>query len=96
MRTTMKKLILAFLLLSAALLAAGSAYAAPLYFPHVATSMPWQTEIAIINTGDQSVTGTLKAFSDGGAARRYQGGHPFRPRPETDRPLPMNLRTTQT
>ena len=38
----------------------------PLYFPHVDTSLPWQTEIAIINTGDQTVTGTLKAFSDDG------------------------------
>jgi hypothetical protein len=37
-----------------------------LYFPHVETSLPWQTEIAIINTGDQSVTGTLKALSDEG------------------------------
>jgi hypothetical protein len=61
-----KKLILASLLLSTALLAAGSAYAAPLYFPHVATSTPWQTEIAVINTGDQTVTGTLRGFSDDG------------------------------
>ena len=38
----------------------------PLYFPHVDTSLPWQTEIAIINTSNQSVTGTLKAFSDDG------------------------------
>ncbi|MBN2437434.1 MAG: hypothetical protein JXL20_02420, partial [Deltaproteobacteria bacterium] len=38
----------------------------PLYFPHIATSAPWQTEIAIINTGDQSVTGTLKAYSNAG------------------------------
>ena len=38
----------------------------PLYFPHVDTSLPWQTEIAIINTGDQTVNGTLKAFSDDG------------------------------
>ncbi len=66
MRTTMKKLILASLLLSTALLAAGSAYAAPLYFPHVDTSFPWQTEIAIINTSDQTVTGTLRALSDEG------------------------------
>ena len=35
-------------------LAAGSANAAPLYFPHIATSIPWQTEIAIINTSDQT------------------------------------------
>jgi formylglycine-generating enzyme required for sulfatase activity len=66
MRTTMKKLILAFLLLSAALPAAGSAFAAPLYFPHITTIDGWQTEIAIVNTSDQSVTGTLKAYSDGG------------------------------
>jgi hypothetical protein len=38
----------------------------PLYFPHVDTSLPWQTEIAIINTGDQTVTGTLKALNDKG------------------------------
>jgi len=63
----MKKLILASLLLSTVLLAAGSAYAAPLYFPHVATSIPWQTEIAIINTSpDQTVTGTLRGLSDEG------------------------------
>ncbi len=62
----MKKLILASLLFSTALLAAGSAYAAPLYFPHVATSIPWQTEIAIINTSDQTVIGTLIALSDEG------------------------------
>ena len=37
-----------------------------LYFPHVDTSLPWQTEIAIINTSDQSVTGTLRALSDEG------------------------------
>ena len=63
----MKKLILASLLLSTVLLAAGSAYAAALYFPHVATSIPWQTEIAIINTSsDQTVTGTLMGLSDEG------------------------------
>jgi len=66
MRMTMKKLILASLLLSTALLAAGSAYAAPLYFPHVATNFPWQTEIAIINTSANQVTGTLRGLSDGG------------------------------
>jgi hypothetical protein len=38
-----------------------------LYFPHVDTSLPWQTEIAIINTSpDQSVTGTLRGFSNEG------------------------------
>ncbi|MCX5824442.1 MAG: hypothetical protein NTY86_13290, partial [Deltaproteobacteria bacterium] len=40
--------------------------AAPLYFPHVATSIPWQTEIAIINTSDQTVTGTLRGISNAG------------------------------
>ncbi len=66
MRPTMKKLLLASLLLSAVLLAAGSVYAVPLYFPHVATNLPWQTEIAVINTSDQPVTGTLRALSDDG------------------------------
>jgi photosystem II stability/assembly factor-like uncharacterized protein len=67
MRTDMKRLILVSLLLSTTLLTAGSAYAAPLYFPHIATSIPWQTEIAIINTSpDQGITGTLRAFSDEG------------------------------
>ncbi|MCX5823463.1 MAG: trypsin-like peptidase domain-containing protein, partial [Deltaproteobacteria bacterium] len=38
-----------------------------LYFPHVATNFPWQTEIAIINTSpDQTVTGTLRGLSDEG------------------------------
>ncbi len=38
-----------------------------LYFPHVATSIPWQTEIAIINTSsDQTVTGTLRGLSNEG------------------------------
>ncbi len=38
-----------------------------LYFPHVDTSLPWQTEIAIINTSaDQGVTGTLRALSNDG------------------------------
>jgi tripartite motif-containing protein 71 len=41
-------------------------FAPPLYFPHIATSTPWQTEIGIINTGDQAVTGTLSGFSDKG------------------------------
>ncbi len=66
MRTTMKKLIIAFLLLSAALPAAGSAYAAPLYFPHIATIDGWQTEIAIVNTGSQTISGALKAYSNTG------------------------------
>ena len=66
MRTNMKRLILVSLLFSTTLPAAGSAYAAPLYFPHIATSIPWQTEIAIINTGNQTVTGTLRGLSDEG------------------------------
>ena len=37
-----------------------------LYFPHIDTGLPWQTEIAVINTGDQTVTGTLMALSDDG------------------------------
>lgn len=40
---------------------------AALYFPHVAANLPWQTEIALINTSaSQTVTGTLEAFSDAG------------------------------
>ena len=36
-----------------------------LYFPHVAASNLWQTEIAIINTSpNQTVTGTLRALSN--------------------------------
>jgi Raf kinase inhibitor-like YbhB/YbcL family protein len=38
----------------------------PLYFPHVDTSLPWQTEIAVINTGDQAITGTLRGMSNDG------------------------------
>ncbi len=37
-----------------------------LYFPHVDTSLPWQTEIAVINTSDQTVTGTLRGMSNVG------------------------------
>ena len=37
-----------------------------LYFPHIATSIPWQTEIAIINTSDQPVTGALRGMSEEG------------------------------
>jgi hypothetical protein len=38
-----------------------------LYFPHVDTNSPWETEIAIINTSaDQSVGGTLRAYSNAG------------------------------
>ncbi len=44
-----------------------------LYFPHVDTSLPWQTEIAIINTSDQTVTGTLRALSDEGQLVETRG-----------------------
>lgn len=68
MRTIMmKQLIRASLLFYTILMAVGAANAAPLYFPHIATIDSWQTEIAMINTSsDQSVTGTLKAYSDVG------------------------------
>ncbi len=66
MRTTLKLLILSSLLLCTALLAIGPACAAPLYFPHVDTSLPWQTEIAIVNMGDQPVAGTMKGLNDAG------------------------------
>ena len=57
-----------------------------LYFPHVETNFPWQTEIAVINTSPtQSVTGTLKAFNDDGQLIETQGSHTSYPRPETDR-----------
>lgn len=40
-----------------------------LYFPHIATDDFWQTEIAIINiSSDESVTGTLKAYSNAGGS----------------------------
>jgi tripartite motif-containing protein 71 len=37
-----------------------------LYFPHIDANLPWQTEIAIINTGDQAANGMLRAFNDEG------------------------------
>jgi hypothetical protein len=40
--------------------------AAALYFPHVDTRLPWQTEIAVINTSDQTVAGTLMGISNDG------------------------------
>lgn len=48
--------------------APGTATAAgnSLYFPHVDTNLPWQTEVAIINTSDQTVTSTLRALSNAG------------------------------
>jgi hypothetical protein len=38
----------------------------PLYFPHIDTNLPWQTEIALINTSNQTVTGTLRGLSNAG------------------------------
>ena len=62
-----KKYVFLSVLISTVLFAVGSAYAAPLYFPHVDTTYGWQTEIAIINTSTgQSVTGTLRALSNTG------------------------------
>ncbi len=67
MRISMKPLIVVFLSISAITSATGPAYAAPLYFPHIATTDSWQTEIAVINTSqDQSVSGILRAFDDDG------------------------------
>jgi hypothetical protein len=37
-----------------------------LHFPHIDTNLPWQTEIAVINTGDQTVSGTLVGVSNTG------------------------------
>jgi hypothetical protein len=46
---------------------APSSQGTSLYFPHVDTNSPWETEIAIINTStDQSVGGTLRAYSNAG------------------------------
>ncbi len=42
-------------------------YNAALYFPHVDTNFPWQTEIAVINTGsEQAISGTLRALNNEG------------------------------
>ncbi len=38
-----------------------------LFFPHVSTKSPWETEICIINTNaDQNMLGTLRAYTDSG------------------------------
>lgn len=37
-----------------------------LYFPHISTRSPWQTEITLINTANQSASGTLQGFSNSG------------------------------
>ncbi len=39
-----------------------------LYFPHIASSGPWETEIALINTGEIAIQGQLRTFgAEGGA-----------------------------
>ncbi|MEW6078162.1 MAG: hypothetical protein AB1724_10145 [Thermodesulfobacteriota bacterium] len=46
---------------------ADPANAVSVYFPHVTTRSPWQTEIALINTSSiETVTGILKGFNDNG------------------------------
>jgi tripartite motif-containing protein 71 len=37
-----------------------------LVFPHVDTSPPWQTEVAVINAGDEIFTGTLRGLNNKG------------------------------
>jgi hypothetical protein len=37
-----------------------------LYFPHVASDRTWETEIAIINTGEESLNGVLRAYASDG------------------------------
>jgi hypothetical protein len=45
---------------------AATSYAS-LYFPHVATVNPWQTEICVINlSSSETVQGTLESYSDSG------------------------------
>ncbi len=45
-----------------------------LYFPHVASqqavssSNPWKTEVCVINTGDQALSGILRSYRDNGQA----------------------------
>ena len=46
-----------------------------LYFPHVDTNLPWRTEIAVINTSPtQTVTGTLRGYSNAGGLVETIGG----------------------
>ena len=69
MRMVMKKLFFTCFLFCISLVTAGMGYSASLYFPHIVTSTPWQTEIALINTSDQTITGTLRGVSDSGEVR---------------------------
>lgn len=67
MRIRIKPVMIVSLLLFVTLPSPRSIYAAPLYFPHVVTSIPWQTEIAVINTSpDQLASGILRAFGNDG------------------------------
>jgi membrane dipeptidase len=61
----MKKVLLVAGLIFSFIIA-GPSYAVPLYFPHVDTTTGWQTEIAIINASDQTVSGTLRGLSNAG------------------------------
>ncbi len=47
--------------------------ASGIYFPHVASHSGWETEIALINTGETAVSGQLISYSDAG----YQIGTPI-------------------
>lgn len=50
-----------------ALVVSGSVTEAPLYFPHIASTGTWETEICVINTSDtQTLNGVFKAYSDAG------------------------------
>ncbi len=41
-------------------------YSNDLHFPHVASDGTWETEIAIINAGDEAANGVLRAYADDG------------------------------
>ncbi|MDD5723241.1 MAG: S8 family serine peptidase, partial [Syntrophales bacterium] len=49
-----------------ALVASGAVNAALLYFPHIAGTGTWKTEICVINTSSQTINGTFKAYNDAG------------------------------
>ena len=50
-----------------ALVVSGSVTKVPLYFPHIASTDIWETEICVINTSDtQTLNGVFKAYSDAG------------------------------
>jgi hypothetical protein len=61
----MKRIILFASLIISFILSSGAH--ANLYFPHIDTNPPWETEIAIINTStDQTAAGTLTAYRNTG------------------------------